>query len=112
MDLKRLESGRKSIVETWQRFREHHHETPSASSSLRFQEVPNINTLREIVGDAQLEWETKRGKGFGKVKSYVSDFLELMDDHSYLFKFIPAGDKYISLITGVVSSVVKVCNQT
>ncbi|PLN81339.1 hypothetical protein BDW42DRAFT_193862 [Aspergillus taichungensis] len=109
LDLKRLENGRKDIVETWQRFREHHHETTTASASLRFQEVPNINTLREIVGDAQVEWETKRGKGFGKVKRYVSDFLDLMNDHSYLFKFIPAGDKYISLITGVVSSVVKTC---
>lgn len=112
MDLKRLENGRERIVETWQRFREHHHENPSANSSLGFQEVPNINMLREIVGNAQVEWETRRGKGFGKVKSYMSDFLESMNDHSYLFKFIPAGDKYISLITGVVSSVVKVCNQT
>ncbi|KAK4660734.1 hypothetical protein QC762_0022010 [Podospora pseudocomata] len=30
-----------------------------------------------------------------------------MDDHSFLFKFVPTEDKYISLLTGVVASVVK-----
>lgn len=57
-----------------------------------------------------MDWQAKRSKGLGKVKSYVVDFLEMMDDHSFLFKFIPTGDKYISLITGVISSVVKVCD--
>ncbi|CAP67138.1 uncharacterized protein PODANS_1_21530 [Podospora anserina S mat+] len=33
--------------------------------------------------------------------------METMDDHSFLFKFVPAEDKYISLLTGVVASVVK-----
>ncbi|GLA06680.1 hypothetical protein AnigIFM60653_007620 [Aspergillus niger] len=108
-DLKRLEDGRRSIVEIWQRFREHHHELPAVGAGQLVPEVPNITTLRNIVQDAQVEWQAKRSKGLGKVKSYVADFLEMMDDHSYLFKFIPTGDKYISLITGVVSSVVKIC---
>ncbi|CAP65845.1 uncharacterized protein PODANS_5_10580 [Podospora anserina S mat+] len=34
--------------------------------------------------------------------------METMDDHSFLFKFVPTEDKYISLLTGVVTSVVKV----
>jgi hypothetical protein len=80
-------------------------------SSLSFHDVPNVATLQKVVNDAQAKWETKKGTGFGKLKTYVSDFLGMMDDHSYLFKVIPAGDKYISLITGVVSSVVKVCKQ-
>ncbi|GLA50098.1 hypothetical protein AnigIFM63604_006120 [Aspergillus niger] len=108
-DLKRLEDGRRSIVEIWQRFREHHHELRAVGAGQLVPEVPNITTLRNIVQDAQVEWQAKRSKGLGKVKSYVADFLEMMDDHSYLFKFIPTGDKYISLITGVVSSVVKIC---
>ena len=37
-----------------------------------------------------------------------SPFLSTIDDHSYLFAVIPSGDKYLSLFTGVVSSVVKV----
>ncbi|GLI75628.1 hypothetical protein PoHVEF18_003890 [Penicillium ochrochloron] len=105
-DLNRLENGRKSIVEIWQTFREHHDSVPG-ESSLSFHEVPNVATLQKVVSDAQAKWETKKGTGFGKLKTYVSDFLGMMDDHSYLFKVIPAGDKYISLITGVVSSVVK-----
>lgn len=98
-------------MEIWQRFREHHHELRPVGAGQLVPEVPNITTLRNIVQDAQVEWQAKRSKGLGKVKSYVADFLEMMDDHSYLFKFIPTGDKYISLITGVVSSVVKVCMQ-
>ncbi|OKO96532.1 hypothetical protein PENSUB_10707 [Penicillium subrubescens] len=105
-DLNRLENGRKSIVEIWQRFREHH-DSDSGESSLSFHDVPNVATLQKVVNDTQVKWETKKGTGLGKLKTYVSDFLGKMDDHSYLFKVIPAGDKYISLITGVVSSVVK-----
>ncbi|XRM42793.1 hypothetical protein ABZX51_006007 [Aspergillus tubingensis] len=108
-DLRRLEDGRKSIVEIWQRFREHHHEDSRVGSDQLVPEIPNIATLRNIVQDAQMDWQAKRSKGLGKVKSYVVDFLEMMDDHSFLFKFIPTGDKYISLITGVISSVVKIC---
>jgi hypothetical protein len=106
-DLNRLENGRKSIVEIWQKFREHH-DSDSGESSLSFHDVPNVATLQKVVNDTQVKWETKKGTGLGKLKTYVSDFLGMMDDHSYLFKVIPAGDKYISLITGVVSSVVKV----
>ncbi|GKZ81725.1 hypothetical protein AnigIFM56816_006247 [Aspergillus niger] len=51
-DLKRLEDGRRSIVEIWQRFREHHHELPAVGAGQLVPEVPNITTLRNIVQDA------------------------------------------------------------
>lgn len=31
-----------------------------------------------------------------------------MDSHKYLFSVIPDGDKYTSLVTGIITSVVKV----
>ncbi|OJZ91117.1 hypothetical protein ASPFODRAFT_57332 [Aspergillus luchuensis CBS 106.47] len=108
-DLRRLEDGRKNIVGIWQRFWEHHHEDSGVGSDKLVPEIPNIATLRNIVQDAQMDWQAKRSKGLGKVKSYVVDFLVMMDDHSFLSKFIPTGNKYISLITGVISSVVKIC---
>jgi hypothetical protein len=42
------------------------------------------------------------------VKNRFLNFAETMNDYSYLFSIVPSGDKYTSLITGVVSSVVKV----
>lgn len=80
----------------------------SGASRLTSTNIPTIQTLQKAVNDAQDEWKAKGETQFGKAKDRLFDFLEMMNDHSYLFKFIPAGDKYISLITGVVSSVVQV----
>lgn len=34
-----------------------------------------------------------------------------MDSHKYLFSVIPNGDKYTSLVTGIITTVVKVSIQ-
>lgn len=70
-------------------------------------QVPTVDSLRAAADQARKQW-TKRGEsGFGKAKSHLFSFLETMDAHKYLFSIIPNGDKYTSLITGVISSVVK-----
>lgn len=76
-------------------------------------EPPTIPTLWQAVGDASIQWDKKKEKGFGKAKSQFFSFLDTMDAHKYLFSVIPNGDKYTSLLTGVVTSVVKVrCQST
>jgi hypothetical protein len=42
-----------------------------------------------------------------KLREGVENFVIVMNDHSFLFSVIPNGDKYTSLVTGVVSSIVK-----
>lgn len=67
-----------------------------------------MQTLSAAVNDAQSEWAKRNESGFGKAKSQFFSFLETMDSHKYLFSVIPNGEKYTSLITGIVTSVVKV----
>ncbi len=72
------------------------------------QSVPTISTLQQEVLKAEKEWSSNQEAGWGRAKSRFFTFMDTMKDHSYLFSFIPDGDKYISLFTGVISSVVKV----
>lgn len=70
--------------------------------------VPSISTLFKAIDQAQAEWDEKQTKGFGVAKGRFLNFAVTMNEYSYLFSVVPSGDKYVSLITGVVSSVVKV----
>ncbi len=73
--------------------------------------VPTIDKLHNAVVAASESWKSKKESGYGKVKQRFFDFLNMMDDHSEMFSVIPNGDKYVSLITGVVSTIVKVCKR-
>ncbi|KAL6407016.1 hypothetical protein AUP68_09837 [Ilyonectria robusta] len=99
-----LENQRKELVETWQNFQHLFHDDQESIRPAN--SIPTIETLRRAIEQSQDAWLTKKTKGFGKAKDRFFDFLDTMNDHSYLFNVIPSGDKYISLITGVVSSVV------
>ncbi|KAK8104990.1 hypothetical protein PG999_008349 [Apiospora kogelbergensis] len=70
-------------------------------------QIPSVQTLRTAVHGAQAQWNKKSESGFGKAKTQFFSFLETMDSHKYLFSVIPNGDKYTSLITGIITSVVK-----
>lgn len=103
--LQRLQGKRKELAETWQKFQK---SFCSENSLTVLSQVPTINELHKAVSSAQLERENlKRGMTY-TAKTRFMDFLDTMNDHSFLFKFIPVGDKYVSLITGVVTSIVKV----
>ena len=70
--------------------------------------IPSLSTLWKVAHDAESEWAKKRDKGFGKAKARLFTFLDTMDAHKYLFSIIPNGDKYTSLLTGSLTSIVKV----
>lgn len=69
--------------------------------------IPSLSTLWKVAHDAESEWAKKRDKGFGKAKARLFTFLDTMDAHKYLFSIIPNGDKYTSLLTGSLTSIVK-----
>lgn len=102
-----LENQRQIVVDTWKRFCHLHPSENQGVSDLN--NVPTIATLREEITKADAAWHSKQDKGFRAVKNRFLNFAETMNDYSYLFSIIPSGDKYTSLVTGVVSSVVKVC---
>ncbi|KAI0186884.1 hypothetical protein EV127DRAFT_483846 [Xylaria flabelliformis] len=71
-------------------------------------QIPTINTLWAAINQAQMQWIKKSESGFGKAKTQLFCFFETMDSHKYLFSIIPNGDKYTSLITGVITSIASV----
>lgn len=100
-----LEERKEGMAKRWKEF----------NSSLKIgviltenDDPPHVNTLLQAVGAAEEEWTKRKESGLGKTKSAVENFLNTLNDHSYLFSIIPNGDKYTSLITGVITSVVKV----
>ncbi|KAI1746506.1 hypothetical protein F4782DRAFT_524269 [Xylaria castorea] len=70
-------------------------------------QVPTVTTLWAAIDQAQRQWIKRSESWFGKAKTQLFSFLETMDSHNYLFSIIPNGDKYTSLITGVITSIVK-----
>lgn len=64
--------------------------------------------LQAAVRQSQTEWQTKERIGKGKPQKVFHTCLGKLDAHSELFKFIPSGDKYFTLITGAVTTLVKV----
>lgn len=72
------------------------------------QRPPSVATLKETVESAIETWKTRREEGFGKVRQNFQEFSETVLAFSDIFSIIPQGDKYISLFTGVISTVVKV----
>ncbi|KAM6512108.1 hypothetical protein FSOLCH5_009826 [Fusarium solani] len=105
-DLDPLENHSQRVILVWKRFSDL---LPSDMTSPHSpNNVPTISTLYEAIQQAEQEWTAKQAKGLTAVKGKFMHFADTMNDYSYLFKVIPDGDKYTSLITGVVSSVVTV----
>ncbi|KAI1844809.1 hypothetical protein JX266_009037 [Neoarthrinium moseri] len=92
------------VAKTWEQFKKHF---PNLSLLEGVSSLPTIESLQEEVCEAQAKWAAKKEKGFGKAKDHTMSFLETLEGHKALFSVIPSGDKYTSLFTGVISSVVK-----
>lgn len=96
----------KNLVQTWTEFERC---LPQSNKGLpATRGPPNFITIRAAVDETVREWESKREKGFGRVRAGFYQFCGVLDVHSELFSFFPKGDKYTSLFSGVISSIVKV----
>ncbi|KAK4653934.1 hypothetical protein QC762_510570 [Podospora pseudocomata] len=103
-----LEQQRKELIRVLQEFQRLFVPPGDVISGITHSSLPSIATLQAAVNDARVGWEAKHETGIGLARNRFLRFMETMDDHSFLFKFVPTEDKYISLLTGVVASVVKV----
>lgn len=107
-DLQLLFKERKELADTWLRFQTKYPEHSELLPNIRG--PPSIETLRSIMKNTAQDWEEKRSGGFGRAKEKIIGFSESLVSFSDLFSIIPQGDKYVSLITGVVSTTIKVCS--
>ncbi|KAM0231911.1 hypothetical protein ACHAPO_008209 [Fusarium lateritium] len=100
-----LYSQQQKILELWERFNQIY---PDGNLSDQKNSIPTIETLYQAIDQAQAAWQDKQARGVRPIRDKFFNFAQTMSEYSYLFSIIPNGDKYTSLITGVVSSVVKV----
>ena len=101
-----LEGQCREVVKLWDKFSSSFPQLERPGSACP--NVPTISTLQQEVLSAEQAWTVGREAGWGKAKNRVFTFIETMNNHSYLFSFIPQGDRYVSLFAGVISSIVKV----
>lgn len=67
-----------------------------------------MSVLFDAVATAQTTWQDNRdGSKFGKVKKAFARVVRSVDDHSELLAVLPKNDKYVSIVAGTLSSVVK-----
>lgn len=67
-----------------------------------------MNVARLAIQKAQAQIQKNQSSTFGKVKAFFSTSAQVLDNHNYLFDLLPSGDKYTSVFTGALSSIVKV----
>ena len=84
----------------------------SPYESIVYASVPTIEDLSKAVNVAQIEYERKSMRGFHRVLKRFRAFSGGLEHYNALASFIPSGDRYACLITGVISSVVKVSGYT
>ena len=104
----RLEEQKQVVIEEWKNLGSNHRFKVTADNSI--QGIPTIGGLLKAVMSAETSWQDKSLTGFHKLRDRFCSFAGAMGNYSYLFQIIPSGDKYFSLVTGVVSSMVKVSN--
>ena len=64
-----------------------------------------IDAMRVMIAKQRKDRENTKG---GRMKTLFGKVCAGLDDHKDLFAMIPSGDKYICLLTGSVSLIVKV----
>lgn len=66
----------------------------------------------EAVATADSTWKKNReSTKAGRMKTLFSKVCSSLNGHKDLFAILPSGDKYVCLVTGSVSSIVKVSYQ-
>ena len=96
------------MIKEWRKISKNKDTETSPYESVAYSSIPTVEDLSNAVNAAQIEYEKKSMKGFHKVLRQFRTFSSGLEHYNALASLIPSGDKYSCLITGVISSVVKV----
>ena len=73
---------------------------------------PRIKTVVEAVKTANSTWKNnKESTKVGRMQTLFGKVCGSLNGHKDLFAILPSGDKYVCLVTGSVSAIVKVSHQ-
>ncbi|CCC14419.1 hypothetical protein SMACR_09200 [Sordaria macrospora] len=101
----RLQIHSRKLINTWKRLSPELFSVEGEEFRTPSEYKLTLDTLRDTILQAEKRREAKKRSW---VKERFLNFIDMMDNHKYLLEFIPKGDKYVSLFTGVISSAVKV----
>ncbi|OJD40344.1 phytanoyl-dioxygenase family protein [Diplodia corticola] len=68
---------------------------------------PDIGVLAALVRVAREKREKNQQTTGGKAKALFVRVVQSMNEHKYLFNLLPSGDRYVSILTGTLTVVVK-----
>jgi hypothetical protein len=72
---------------------------------------PTVEGVADMVNEMMKAWQVKREKGRrGKAISLFQKFCSSLNSHSSLIKILPEGNQYVSIFTGTLNAVIKVCH--
>ncbi|KAI9766661.1 MAG: hypothetical protein M1839_004784 [Geoglossum umbratile] len=100
-----LESESQELAKAWCKFQG---ALPKEHRSRVQDAPPDIATVIKAVQAARASWQKSREqKTLGKTKKLFVGVCQSLDHHKELFGMIPNNDKYICLVTGSISAIIK-----
>lgn len=71
---------------------------------------PTIEGVVDMVKEVNRAWEARRKSGRrGRVMALFHKFCGTLDAHSSMLEVLPEGSEYVSLFTGTLNAVIRVC---
>lgn len=71
---------------------------------------PDIRTLARLFSQAQVKLNAKSSSRSGKIKSSFVGVAKSINNHKYLLRLLPEGDKYTSVLVGSFTVLIQVCS--
>ncbi|KAF3010482.1 hypothetical protein E8E14_006455 [Neopestalotiopsis sp. 37M] len=102
-DHERLNDRCKEAVKLWKELCRRSHN----GSDVEIFTIPTLEKLSAATNKMISDSKSTRESGFHAARESFLDFVSVMSDYSYIFSVFPSGDKYISVITGVLSTISK-----
>lgn len=96
-----------NLLDKWRKFRE---DCPRNERLDLESSEPTLEGVVDLVQSMVKEYQHKRNQGWrGKVVSRFHRVTKTLDAHSALLKVLPEGNEYVSVFTGTINAVIKVC---
>lgn len=102
-DRERLNNRCKEAVKLWKDLCRRSHN----GSDLEVFNIPSLEKLSAATNKMISDRKSHHQSSFHVAKESFLDFVNVMSDYSYIFSVFPSGEKYTSVITGVLSTIAK-----
>ncbi|MCJ1308632.1 hypothetical protein MMC25_002285 [Agyrium rufum] len=99
-----LDLSLRSMIAAWKDFQG---ELPEDQRATRDSNPPTEVSLKSTIESLAAQCSSKKGEEYESAKVNFLGCCTTLDAHAQLFAIFPNGDKYVSLLSGTISSIVK-----